>query len=114
MPPAKKSVTSENTGQSEDSVSTVAKKPAKKVAKKVAIDDVNFESSDDPIAKINQDRVMVFMKTGHSYYSPEVTFTREKPFQLMNPIDAARLISSMEQRFVYATKEQVENFYSLG
>jgi hypothetical protein len=32
----------------------------------------------------------------------------------MNPIDAARLISSMDYRFAYANKEQVEEFYSLG
>lgn len=114
MPPAKKAVTSENTGQSEDAVSVVAKKPAKKVAKKSEIIDLVPETLDDPIAKINQDKVMVYMQRGHSYSSPEVFFTKEKPFQLMNPIDAARLISGMSDRFVYATKQQVENFYSLG
>lgn len=114
MPPAKKTLTEENTGQSEESESTVASKPARKVAKKVDVSDVVAEGTDDPISKINQERVMVYMKSGYSYSSPEVSFSREKPFQLMNPIDAARLISSMDYRFEYANKEQVEEFYSLG
>jgi len=54
------------------------------------------------------------MKSGYSYSSPEVSFSREQPFRLMNPIEAARLISSMDYRFEYANKEQVEEFYSLG
>ncbi len=111
MPPAKKSITEENTGQSEDSESTVAKKPARKVVKDT---DSVVANTEDPIAKINQEKVMVFMKSGYSFSSPDASFTREKPFQLMNAIEAARLISSMDYRFEYATKEQVEEFYSLG
>ncbi len=114
MPPAKKTLTEENTGQSEESESTVASKPARKVVKKTEVSDVVLEDTDDPISKINQEQVMVFMKNGYSYSSPEISFTREKPFQLMHPIDAARLINSMDYRFEYANKEQVEEFYSLG
>ena len=114
MPPAKKTLTEENTGQSEEPESTVASKPAKKIATKVEVADLHAEDTDDAISKINQKEVMVFMKSGYSYSSPECSFTRDKPFQLMNPIDAARLISSMDYRFEYANKEQVEEFYSLG
>jgi hypothetical protein len=114
MPPAKKTLTEENTGQSEEPESTVASKPARKIAKKVEVSDLHVENPDDVISKINQEQVMVYMKSGYSYSSPEVSFTREKPFRLMNPIEAARLISSMDYRFEYANKEQVEEFYSLG
>jgi hypothetical protein len=82
--------------------------------KKTEVSDVVLEDTDDPISKINQEQVMVFMKSGYSYSSPEVSFSRDKPFRLMNPIDAARLINSMDYRFEYASKEQVEEFYSLG
>ena len=114
MTPAKKTLTEENTGQSEESESTVASKPARKIVKKIEVSDLHIEDSNDPISKINQEQVMVYMKSGYSYSSPEVSFSREKPFRLMNPIDAARLISSMDYRFEYANKEQVEEFYSLG
>ena len=114
MPPAKKTAQKPNTEESEQSVDTLEDKPARKVAKKIEAEDVYVESSDDPIAKINQEKVMVYMKSGFSFSSPEVSFTRDKPFVLMNAIDAARLISSMDYRFEYATKEQVEEFYSLG
>ena len=115
---SKEFVTDENTGQSEDSEGIVASTPAKKVAKKTASKKVVAEPapnfSDDPIANINQEEVMVFMKSGHSYHGPEVNFTKEDPFQLMNPIEAGRLINSMSYRFEYASKQQVEKFYSLG
>lgn len=114
MTPAKKTLTEENTGQSEESESTVASKPARKIVKKIEISDLHIEDSYDPISKINQDQVMVYMKSGYSYSSPDLSFTRDQPFQLMNPIEAARLISSMDYRFEYANKEQVEEFYSLG
>ena len=115
---SKEFVTDENTGQSDDSESIVATAPAKKVAKKAAtkkqIVEATPEIADDPIANINEENVMVFMKSGHSYYGPEVAFTEEEPFHLMNAIEAARLINSMSYRFEYASKQQVENFYSLG
>jgi len=119
MPPAKKTAQKPNTEESEQSVSTTEDVSQSKVARKKkveapVVDDVVMDSSDDPISKINQEKVMVFMKNGYSYSSPEVSFTREQPFQLMNAIEAARLINSMEYRFDYATKEQVEEFYSLG
>lgn len=110
--------TDENRGQSEDSESAVDTKPAKKVAKKSAVKkeivDAAPDFADDPIANINEENVMVFMKSGHSYYGPEIAFTKEDPFQLMNAIEAARLINSMGYRFEYASKQQVENFYSIG
>ena len=114
MPPAKKTAQKPNTEESEQSVDTIEDKPARKIVKKIAAEDVDFESSDDPISKINQEKVMVYMKSGYSYSSPDISFTRDDPFKLMNAIDAASLISSMEDRFEYATKEQVEEFYSLG
>jgi hypothetical protein len=114
MTPAKKTLTEENTRQSEESESTVDSKPVRKIVKKVEVVDLHVEDSDDAISKINQEQVMVYMKSGYSYYSPDLSFTRDQPFQLMNAIEAARLISSMDYRFEYANKEQVEEFYSLG
>lgn len=114
MAPAKKTLTEGNTGQSEESDSTVASKPERKIVKKIEISDLHVEDPGDPISKINQEQVMVYMKSGYSYSSPEISFSREQPFRLMNAIEAARLISSMDYRFEYANKEQVEEFYSLG
>ena len=106
MPPAKKAAQKPNAEDSEQSVDVVEDKPARKVVEKIDVD--------DPISKINQEKVMVFMKNGYSYSSPDISFTRDEPFQLMNAIDAMRLVNSMSERFEYATKEQVEEFYSLG
>lgn len=119
MPPAKKTAQKPNTKDSEQSVDTTEDAPMEKVVsmKKVSkpvVDDSIIDSTDDPISKINQDKVMVYMKNGYSFSSPDVSFTREQPFQLMGAIEAARLINSMDYRFEYATKEQVEEFYSLG
>lgn len=113
MPPAKKTAQKPNAEDSEQSVDTVEDKPARKIAKKIEVVDLHVES-DDPISKINQEKVMVFMKNGYSYSSPDISFTRDNPFQLMNAIEAMRLVNSMSERFEYATKEQVEEFYSLG
>lgn len=113
MPPAKKTAQKPNAEDSEQSVDTIEDKPTRKVVKKIVVEDAYIES-DDPITKINQEKVMVFMKNGYSYSSPDISFTRETPFQLMNAIEAARLINSMSERFEYASKEQVEEFYSLG
>lgn len=113
MPVAKKTAEKPNTEESEQSVGTLEDKPKPKASKKIDVDSV-VVNADDPIAKINQDKVMVFMKNGYSYSSPDVLFTRDKPFLLMNAIEASRLVSQMGERFDYATKEQVEEFYSLG
>ncbi len=114
MPTAKKAVTSEIKGQSDDSEGTVASKPAKKIAKKNDLIDVAPESDNDPVAMIKMTDVVVFMKSGYSYTGPGVQFTRGDPFQRMDAIDAQRLISSMPRRFTLATREQIEKFYSLG
>jgi len=109
MPPAKKVAQKPVQTESEQTVDKV------EVAKKaVKVVDPTPEEVDDPISMIAAKDVMVYMSRGVSYYAPEAEFTKENPFVLMDAIDAARLINSAPDRFIYATKEQVQTFYSLG
>jgi hypothetical protein len=105
---------------SEDIEDNVVKKEAvKRVAQRKtkageAILEATHNTSDDPIANIQSEGVMVKMQMGHSYYSPTVEFTQESPFQLVDPTEAEYLLSSYAGRFVIATKRMVEEFYQLG
>ena len=76
--------------------------------------DIAPEATDDPLAKINMENVVVYMKNGFSYSGPGIHFDREAPFQIMEPIEAERLIKSMPYRFEYADKEKVKEFYNIG
>lgn len=112
MPPAKKVAEKPVQEDSEQSTEVVEVAVKKKVAKKIAPS--VKENIEDPISMIAQKDIMVYMNRGESYFLPEAEFTRESPFVLMNAIDALRLINNIPNRFVYATKEQVQSFYSLG
>lgn len=104
-----------NNEDSEQSVGVSKKQAVKKTAKKAAVKPkVEVVEEDDPIAQISVHDVVVFMNAGHSYYGPEVEFTRDAPFQRMSAVDAQTLISSMPKRFSLATREQIQQFYSLG
>lgn len=97
----------------------VKKEAAKRVAQRKtkageAILEATHDTSDDPIANITNDGVMIKMQMGHSYYSPTVEFTQEAPFQLVDPTEAEYLLSSYDGKFVVATKKMVEDFYQLG
>lgn len=92
---------------------TAAKKaPAKKSAAKKQ-NQLIVEA--DPVSIIQEIQdVLLYMKSGHSYYGPDIEFTKEAPFKMINPIEAQRLINAYPDRFCLATKDQVEEFYSLG
>lgn len=68
------------------------------------------EDAGDIIAKKRD--VMVQMRHGYSYSSPDYEFTRDDPFQLMSSIDAERLIKDDPEKWAYATKETVADFYA--
>lgn len=57
-------------------------------------------------------KVCVYMETGISYASESFKFTKEKPFVLMEYVDAMRLIANGHGRFRAATKEEVAAFYN--
>jgi hypothetical protein len=115
MPPAKKTAENATEEESEQSGGTSEVQPEKKVAKKrAAKPKVEEYDQDDPIAQIMVSDVVVFMRSGYSYYGPDVEFTKEDPFQRMDAVEANRLMSSIPERFCLATKEQIEKFYLLG
>jgi hypothetical protein len=115
MPSVKKTAENATEEESEQSESTSEVQPEKKVAKKrVAKPKVEEHDQDDPIAQIMVSDVIVFMMSGYSYYGPDVEFTKEAPFQRMDAIEANRLMHSIPERFCLATREQIEEFYSLG
>lgn len=115
MPPAKKTAENATEEESEQFEGTSEVQPEKKVAKKrVAKPKVEEIDQDDPVAQIMVSDVVVFMRSGYSYYGPDVEFTKEAPFQRMDAAEANRLISSIPERFCLATREQIQEFYSLG
>lgn len=115
MPTAKKEAENATEEESEQSDGTSGAQPTSKVAKKrVVKPKVEENDESDPIAQIMTTDVIVFMRSGHSYYGPDIEFTKEAPFQRVDAIEANRLINSIPERFCLATKEQIEKFYSLG
>ncbi len=115
MPTAKKEAENATEEESEQSEGISEVQPEKKVAKKrVAKPKVEEIDENDPIAQITMTDVVVFMKSGYSYYGPDIEFTKEAPFQRMDAMEATSLINSIPERFCLATKEQIEKFYSLG
>jgi hypothetical protein len=115
MPTAKKEAENATEEESEQSEGISEVQPEKKVAKKKAVKPkVEEIDKNDPVAQITMTDVVVFMETGYSYYGPEVEFTKDAPFQRMDAMEATSLINSIPERFRFATKEQIEKFYSLG
>jgi hypothetical protein len=105
---------------SEETKSTSVKKQAvkrtteRKTKAGETILEATHDTSDDPIANINQEKVMIKMVLGEAYYSPTVEFTKEEPFQLVDPHEANYLLTEYSSKFVSATKKMVEDFYQLG
>ena len=97
----------------------VKKEAVKTVAqrKKKAAETI-LEASPDPTidatTTIMLDKIMVKMVGGHSYYADDIVFTKEDPFQLLDGGVANQLVQTQPYNFVYATKQMVEEFYSLG
>lgn len=114
MPPAKKVAQKPTEKASEQSEGIIAKKPVKRTVKKTEESKVIEESATDTIAQIADKDIVIFMKTGHSYYGPNLEFTKDAPFQRMSPAEATRLLDSYPSKFTIATKKQIEQFYSLG
>lgn len=73
---------------------------------------VDVEDAVAPIEDVGR-TVMVKMLQGTAYGTPDLEWTKEDPFQLMNPIEAERLIKDLPERFAIVTKEQVQEFYNL-
>jgi hypothetical protein len=108
------------TDETVEVVENVVKKDAtKRVARKKVdtaekILDATPNISDDPLAALNIEQIMVKMNFGEAYYSPTVEFTKEDPFQLVEPLEANYLINEYPEKFVIASKKMVEDFYKLG
>lgn len=96
-----------------DNVLAILEEKPKPMKKKAEVKPVVADTS-DPVSQIMLDDVVVFMKTGQSYFGPGIEFTKDSPFQRMNAGDAQRLIDSIPSRFCLATKDQIREFYSLG
>jgi hypothetical protein len=108
------------TDETVEVVENVVKKEAtKRVARKKVetaeqILDATPNISDDPLAALNIEKIMVKMNFGEAYYSPNVEFTKADPFQLVEPLEANYLINEYPNKFVIASKKMVEDFYKLG
>lgn len=94
-----------------EAVKTTAQRK-KKAAE--AILDASPDPTVDATTNIMLDKIMVKMVGGHSYHSDDVIFTKEDPFQLLDAGVANQLVQGQPYNFVYATKQMVEDFYSLG
>ena len=103
----------------ETNENTIKKEAVKRTAQRKTkagetILEATHDTSDDPIANITNEGVMIKMQIGHSYYSPNCEFTQEAPFQLVEPAEAEFLINEYAGKFVVATRKMVEDFYQLG
>lgn len=67
----------------------------------------------DAAEMITTGKVCVLMTRGFGWQSASgVDFTKEKPFQMMDGLEATLLIKDNPERFRLASKDEVRQFYT--